>query len=104
MRRKNNLCLDLADIYKPIIVDRVLLTLINKHMIDPSLHFTYENDECLLNKEGLTIVLKELKRKLTQKLQSDGRSITYLQIMKNDINQLADCIENDRRFHPFTAE
>lgn len=42
MKRYENLNLDLADIFKPIIVDRVIYTLINKKMIVKDKHFQKE--------------------------------------------------------------
>ena len=104
MRRKNNLCLDLADIYKPLTVDRTVLTLVNKHMIDPALHFSKEDGACLINEEGISVFLKEMKRKLSFRHQINGRNSTFLQIMKTDIQNLAICIETGRRFKPFTGE
>ncbi len=38
--RNENLNLDLAEIFKPIIIDRLIFTLINKRMIDATMHLT----------------------------------------------------------------
>jgi len=49
--RKFSLNLDVAEIFKPIIVDRVIFTLINKKMID-SRHFIREMNGIYLNDRG----------------------------------------------------
>ena len=104
MRRRNNLCLDLADIYKPLTTDRVLLTLINKRMISPEMHFIWDGEACLLNKEGITLFLREMKRKLSRKHPLNGKNTTYLQVIRQDIQNLAGSIETGERFRPYTGE
>lgn len=104
-RRKNNLCLDLADIYKPIIVDRTVFTLINKHMITPELHFEpRETDAIYLNPEGRKLFVQHIQNKLATKITDDEDvSRTYLSHIQQDIYDLIKALRNDdpTLFTPF---
>src|SRR3989338_3714618 len=57
-QRRYSLNLDIADIFKPLIVDRIIFSLINRQQIKPE-HFDKELNYCYLNKEGRMIFLKE---------------------------------------------
>lgn len=41
---------DLADIYKPVLVDRVLIRLIRRRTIRPE-HFDWDEERCFMNRE-----------------------------------------------------
>mgnify|MGYP002533460772 FL=1 len=52
-RRSQSLNLDIAELFKPIIIDRLIFSLINKHIIVANKHFTANDDgSVLLNREG----------------------------------------------------
>lgn len=79
--RRYSLSLDIAEIFKPIIADKVIFSLINNKRIDDE-HFTEGLNFCHLNQEGKKIVLKEFDDKITttlfiKKLNKDV-SIRYL--------------------------
>ncbi|MCW1305498.1 MAG: type I-B CRISPR-associated endonuclease Cas1b [Candidatus Parvarchaeota archaeon] len=79
--RRFSLSLDISEIFKPIITDRIIFSLVNNRIIKES-HFLDELNFCYLNEEGrrtfismydkklkTTIMHKELKRKVSyQKL------------------------------------
>ena len=61
--RRHSLCLDLAEIFKPIIVDRVIFKLVNNSSLK-SCHFDLHDTFCLLKEEGKKIFIKEIEDKL----------------------------------------
>ena len=89
-RRTENLSYDLADVYKPVVVDRVIFTLVNKKMLDAEEHFEYLDDGGVyLNKEGCSIIVKALKQKLASRISYKGKKASYIQHIQNDIHALA---------------
>lgn len=58
-KQSDSLQFDIADILKPIIVDRLVFRLINKNQIKLC-HFDYKNEACYLNKEGIKNILKRI--------------------------------------------
>jgi group II intron reverse transcriptase/maturase len=102
MRRNENLNLDLADIFKPIIVDRVICTLINKKMISKEKHFEKaENNGIYMNKEGKIILLQELDRKLRQIITVGKIEYTYERLMYQEVRKLESCLLNGMQYKPF---
>jgi CRISPR-associated protein Cas1 len=61
--RRFTLNLDVAEVFKPIIVDRVIFTLIGKKMIQAK-HFNKNLNSVLLNEEGMKIFISLYEEKL----------------------------------------
>ena len=101
-KRTENLNLDLADIFKPIIIDRVIFTLINKRMLHEKEHFTsIANGGVYLNTEGKRLFLSELETKLTQSITWKAKKFTYEKIMRETIHDLEQSISGKGTFRPF---
>jgi len=88
-RRNESLNLDIAEIFKPIIVDRVIFSLINKHMIHTDSHF-YVTDTggVFLNKPGKRIFLNAFEEKLHQYITIGDRKITYKKLIQDEIHKI----------------
>lgn len=72
-RRNYSLNLDFADIFKPIIIDRIIFTMINKKMLTVTADFEKtENGGVYLSKEGKTYSYKCMKISLIVKSFSEG--------------------------------
>ncbi len=61
--RRYSLALDIAEIFKPIIVDRIIFSLVNKKEVQ-SKHFETNLNGCTINKTGKQIFLKAFDEKL----------------------------------------
>lgn len=101
MKRNENLNLDVADIFKPIIVDRVIYTLINKRMISAEKHFEKVGKGVFLNKEGKKIFLQELEYKMKQSIKVGEQKYTYEQIVFQEIRKLEKSLVYDFKYKPF---
>ena len=101
-RRYQSLNLDIAEIYKPIIVDRVIFSLINHHILSETAHFqTLDNGATYLNKEGKRIFLRYLRDKLQNVLSSHGRHVTYSQLIREDLYDLVSHLTDGTELKPF---
>ena len=93
--RKQSLNLDLAEIFKPLIVDRVIFTLANKGMIDPDRDFENTKEGGVyLGKEGKRVFITEFERKLYQKLEADGLRISYDTLMRREVKKFKKAIDS----------
>lgn len=100
--RSETLNLDIAEIFKPIIVDRAIFTIINNMRISKSEHFEKnENGAVLLNKIGKRIFIKELEQKLYQKVSWNGVNRTYDAIIRNEIQKIIHEIKGEEKYKPF---
>ena len=80
--RRFSLNLDLAEIFKPLVVDRVIFTLVNKKMLNPKM-FEEKLSKILLNDKGKKIFIEELENrfKSTIKHKKLKRNVSYRQLI-----------------------
>ena len=99
--RRFSLSLDLADMFKPIIVDRVIFKLVNTNMISEK-HFV--NDiGFLLNDKGKQIFLSEYQKKLetTIKHPTLNRKVSYRYLIRLEGYKLIKHILGDKEYESF---
>jgi group II intron reverse transcriptase/maturase len=89
-RRYESLNLDVAEIFRPVIVEKVIFGLINKHMLGEKLHFDYQdNGAVFLNSEGKKIFLGEFEDKMAQRMKTkDGGTSSYAELIQKEIGKL----------------
>lgn len=88
MKRAYNLHLDFADIFKPIIIDRIIFTLINCHQIKANEHFqVVDNGGVYLNQEGKRLFIHAFEEKLTKKFSIDNNECSYKQLLEQEIQK-----------------
>jgi len=87
--RRFSLALDLSEVFKPVIVDRVIFNLINNRLIKPE-HFHEELKGCYLNDHGRRIFLSEYDGKLrtTLRHRSLGRNVSYQRLIRLECYKL----------------
>ena len=81
--RHASLNLDIAEIFKPIIVDRLVFRLINLAMVKPN-HFNGTQ----LTQEGLKIVLQAYDERIHQVLSINQTKRSYIHFIRKDIYTL----------------
>ena len=69
--RKDSLIFDLMDFFRQPVIDRFVLNLLNKRMIQPE-HFTSTPEECRLNDEGRLIFCNRYEEYMTKKYREYG--------------------------------
>jgi CRISPR-associated protein Cas1 len=99
--RRFTLSLDIADIFKPIIADRVAFRLVNRQQIGVS-DFEDELDGCLLTEEGRTTVLKEYEQTLDETVSHPrlNRNVSYKTLIQTDVYSLKKHILTDEPYRP----
>lgn len=87
--RRYSLCLDISEIFKPIIVDRLIFKLLNKRELQEK-HFDKKLNYCLLNNEGRKIFVRKFNEKLNETIQHRklGRSVSYKHLIKLECYKL----------------
>jgi len=100
--RRYSMNLDIADIFKPLIVDRIIFSLINRKQIKPE-HFDKELNYCHLNKEGRAVFLKEYDNKLQTKLKYPGlnRNVSYKYMLRLECYKLIKTFLEGDKFKAF---
>lgn len=88
--RRYSLALDVAEVFKPVIIDRVIFKVLNKKEIQEK-HFDKKLNRCLLNQAGKKIFVKAIEDKLleTIKHRTLNRNVSYRHLMKLECYKLA---------------
>jgi len=100
--RRYSLALDISEIFKPIIVDRVIFKVLNKKEIQDK-HFDKKLNRCLLNTAGKKIFVKALEDRLNEtfKHRSLNRSVSYRHLVKLECYKLAKHFLEMEEYKPF---
>jgi CRISPR-associated protein Cas1 len=100
--RRFSLALDLAEIFKPILVDRVIFTLLNKKQIRAE-HFDKQVNSCLLKDSGRKIFVQAWDEKLkeTIKHRTLNKQVSYKYLVRLECYKLAKHILKIEEYKPF---
>lgn len=86
--REESLNLDIAEIFKPLIIDRVIFALINRRAIAEH-HFTRENNGGVyLTSEGKSIFIRAIYAKLDEQITVQDRTHTYNMLLDEEVRKL----------------
>lgn len=99
--RHCSLNLDFADLFKPIIVDRVIFTLINKGQIGENDFTTHDNGTVYLNEKGKRLFIESFNNKMASKLNIKGKSMTYHQLIESELRTYLHHILTEEKYKPY---
>lgn len=94
-----SLVLDLAEEFRPIVVESPVIALCLNKRLDPSKHYTRQENRIYLNSVGRTIVSKTVYRKLS--LQVEGT--TLLEKVYIQAEKLRQAIVENKPYQPYTV-
>lgn len=99
--RRFTLSLDIADIFKPILADRVLFRLVNRQQLDLD-DFERELEGCLLNEDGRLTVLEAYEETLDETVSHPrlNRNVSYKTLVQTDVYSLKKHILTDEPYRP----
>ena len=104
-KQSDSLQFDIADMLKPIFIDRLILRMINKNQIKTN-YFEYkENGACYLNKEGIKVFLYEYEKLMQKSIKIGGKYYSYRNIITREVYKLANYIEGKTdEYKPYIME
>lgn len=99
--RRFTLSLDIADIFKPILADRVLFRLVNRQQIGMD-DFESELDGCLLTEDGRATVLEAYEETLDRTVEHPRlkRNVSYKTLVQTDVYSLKKHILTGEPYRP----
>lgn len=102
--RRYSLSLDLAEVFKPVIVDRVIFNLINNRKIDKK-HFVQELNSCYLNDSGRRVFIEEWEKKLSTTLQHTRlkRHVSYQRLIRIEVFKLVRHLLDETSYKGFRS-
>jgi len=102
--RRYSLALDISEIFKPILVDRLIFSLLNKKILSEK-DFDKKMNYCLLNDAGRKKVLKSWEERLNQTIKHRklNRSVSYKRLVRLETYKLIKHIMGIEKYRPFKA-
>ena len=101
-KRYQSLNLDFADIFKPVIIDRIIFTMINKRMLTAGDDFEQIKDGGVyLSRQGKKTFLQTYEDKLNAKIIVKGKELSYRQIMDNEVQSYKNYVLRGERYRPY---
>lgn len=101
-----SLCLDLSEVFKPIIVYKTIFDCVNNKKISVEKHFVKELNYCILNDQGKKIFIQAFEDRINQVFEHSKlkRKITYKKAIKLEGYKLIKYIVEGKEFIPFSME
>jgi CRISPR-associated protein Cas1 len=102
--RRFTLNLDVAEVFKPIIADRVIFTLVNKGIIKAQ-HFESRLDGIVLNEKGRELFIREMDERLkaTFNHKKLGRNVSYRRLIRLELYKLEKHLMGEEVYKPFVS-
>ena len=100
--RRYSLCLDISEIFKPLIGDRLIFSLLNKNQITEN-SFTKELNFLHLKKEASQLIVNELEKKLQSTIMHKDlhRKVSYQYLIRLEAYKLIKHLIGEKEYEGF---
>jgi len=100
--RRYSLSLDISEIFKPLLVDRVIFKVLNKKELQEK-HFDKKLNQCLLNQNGKKIFVKAFEDRLNETIKHRDlkHSVSYKHLIKLECYKLSKHLLGMEEYKPF---
>ena len=100
-RRNCSLNLDIADIFKPIIVDRVIFSLINRRQMTLEDFERVGNNAIYLSKGGKCVFIDYFEKKMATKITVEEISYSYEQLLEKEVRKYQEHIRTGMKYKAY---
>lgn len=102
--RRFSLNLDVAEIFKPIIVDRLIFTLINKKMLTTK-DFDKHLEGIILSESGRKLFIEELEKRMktTVNHRHLGKSVSYRRLIRLELYKIQKHLLEEKEYKPYQS-
>lgn len=100
-KRHYSLNLDFADLFKPIIVDRIIFTLINRRQLGTDNFVINKDNSVYLDEKGKKIFVEAFYEKLDSKLTVNHSSCSYHQLIENELCAYKKHLLDGAKYKPY---
>lgn len=100
-KRHYSLNLDFADLFKPIIVDRIIFSIINRKQISKDDFVNLPNGGVYLSGEAKKLFINEFNDRMSCKLVVKNKKLTYQQLVEQEIYSYYKYIVDGDKYKPY---
>lgn len=100
--RRFSLCLDISEVFKPLIGDRLIFSLLNRNQITEN-SFTKELNFLHLKKESSKLIAKELEERMKKTIMHKelGRQVSYQYLIRLEAYKLIKHLIGEKEYEGF---
>lgn len=100
--RRYSLCLDISEVFKPLIGDRLIFSLLNRKQITEK-SFTKELNYLHLKKDASKLIVSEFEKKMKQTIMHKelGRQVSYQYLIKLEAYKLIKHLIGEKEYEGF---
>ena len=101
--RRYSLCLDISEVFKPLIGDRLIFSLLNRKQITEK-SFTKELNYLHLKKDASKLIVSEFEKKMKQTIMHKelGRQVSYQYLIRLEAYKLIKHLIGEKEFEGFS--
>lgn len=103
--RRFTLNLDVAEIFKPIIVDRLIFSIISKNMLKPE-HFEEDLEGIVITDYAKKLFIDELEQRLstTISVKNIGNYVSYRQLIRIELYKIEKHLMGEKEYQPYVTQ
>lgn len=98
--RSLSLHLDIAEIFKPIIGDNIIFTMINKNEITAS-DFKTDSGRIRFNNEAIKKIELKIIQKMTEQITIGNQQLTWRQVIRREVNHIKKSVCESAEYQAF---
>lgn len=100
--RRYSLCLDISEVFKPLIGDRLIFSLLNRRQITEK-SFTKELNYLHLKKDASKLIVSEFEKKMKQTIMHKelGRQVSYQYLIRLEAYKLIKHLIGEKEYEGF---
>ena len=100
--RRYSLCLDISEVFKPLIGDRLIFSLLNRRQITED-SFTKELNYLHLKKEASKLIVSEFENRMKKTIMHKelGRQVSYQYLMRLEAYKLIKHLIGEKEYEGF---
>ncbi len=97
--RRYSLSLDISEVFKPIIVDRVIFKLVNNRIINEQ-HFLNELNACYLNEKGRRVFVEEYQKRMETTIRHPRlkRNVSYRHMIRLECYKIIKHLLGEKKY------
>lgn len=101
--RRFSLCLDISEVFKPLIADRLIFSMLNKNMLTEK-DFERGSNFCYLKDAGRKRLLQEYDEALERTIRHKGlnKNVSYRHLIRLECYKLIKHLMGDKKYEGFT--
>lgn len=101
--KRFSLCLDISEVFKPLIVDRTIFSMLNKHMISEDDFYVDDGGYYRMKESAIKTVMKSLENTLSRTIKHKdlNREVSYKHLMRLELYKLIKHLIDEKIYEGF---